>query len=182
MNMTRNTFICILFLAWSIIIQSSAMAEPTVVDMVLCGDISSGKEPLLALSNRADFNHGSYSQTKIPVVETRKLSTVYCWSKIRSSGEEIIIHKWYKDNIEFPLSSTYTPFPDNAIRYLEKLSISVDIPKVVAAIELMIKPSKGFRTWSSKEIFAPLRGDWEVKIATSEAPDKILGSLKFKVE
>lgn len=150
----KNLVICLAILALSAFAAGPAAAQVRVVEAALCADVVD-RQPMGVIT--------SGEQTSPPVVQAGEAAQIFLWTKIATDEEATIVHSWYKEN------------PDVAQSGMELAP--------AAEIELRVKPSDGFRTWSRVSLLPGLsEGSWRVTVTTAADPRTILYQEAFEVK
>ena len=97
------------------------------------------------------------SQAAIPIVKTSQTSKVIFWTKVLATTKGTLRHSWHHQ-----IKGTWTK---------------------VSEVNLSIRPSSGYRTWSLKSLKPEVHtGEWMVVVAPSNQPEKILCITRFTVQ
>lgn len=133
-----------------------ALAEVTVEDVTLSEDVQN-REPVGKVSPALTCENGGNGHSTVPVIDTSLRSRIYFWNRVKTDGTGTLRHTWYMNR-------------DQGWRE-------------AAEIDLKYSPSPGYRTWSSKQFDPSMHaGEWKIEVTTTEHPDRVLCSAKFKVE
>ena len=134
-------------------------AEFKVIDIALAQTVKN-REPVGLFSPAAYCEKDKNNRPDIPVIDSlsfNQVYQVYLWSRIAASTEGKIRFTW---------------------RYQEE-----EDWKIMAKIDLAIRPSSGYRLWSSKSLYpGTFIGHWMVVIAPSDTPNEILCIARFTVQ
>ena len=123
-----------------------------IVDIIFARDVEN-REPVAPFEPGAHCGGATEPSESIPVINSLEDSRVYLWNRIRSSTQDVLRHRWYKDGVE------------------------------VTMVELDLGESSGYRTWSSKNIDPNFhRGNWRVEVTTASDPNSVLCVAHFVVK
>lgn len=126
----------------------------TVREVVLAQDIVD-RNPQKVFSPPAYCEKDKSGKAAIPVIESSQASKIYVWTKIESTLSGSIRHTWHH-HIDEEWQAVFS-------------------------IDLNIRPSPGFRTWSARTLRPTDHGEWMVVIAPSKEPARILCITRFTV-
>ena len=157
-----------------------AAADPEIIDIAFSTNIHQ-RNPTGVFNPPGCCTNAGDQPASFPVVDSGIHRRVYLWNKINASDSFVLLHTWYKDGIRYQVKRTYTPWIDKAIQFIEKIKIGLGWKKI-ADVELNVKASKGWRTWSSKEIDPFVhKGLWKVHVSTTTDPNNIICVAYFKI-
>ncbi len=158
----------------------AASAEPVIIDMAFSTDIHQ-REPIGVFNPPGFCANAGGEPVSIPIIDSNIHRHVYLWNKVNSSDSFVLLHTWYKDGIQFQAKRTYTSLVDKVVQLIENIKVGLGWKKI-ADVELNVKPSPGFRTWSSKEIDPVVhRGLWKVHVSTTTDPNNIICIARFRI-
>jgi len=96
-------------------------------------------------------------QAAIPIVKTSQTSKVVFWTKVATTTHGTLRHSWHHK-----IEGIWTK---------------------VSEVNLSIRPSSGYRTWSLKSLKPEIHtGEWMIVVAPAHAPDEILCITRFRVQ
>jgi len=148
--MPRSFIISLIVLA-TLVGFPSASAGQEMVDVIFARDVVN-REPVDPFQPGAYCGQDARPSGSIPVIDSREEKKVYLWNRLKSSGEDVLRHRWYKDDVE------------------------------QASVELDLGESPGWRTWSSKNIDPNFHiGNWKVVVTTASDPSNIVCVAHFVV-
>ena len=156
-------------------------AQPQIIDVALCQEIKS-RQPNNFFSTPGYCKNEQNSTQAIPIIDSKIHKRIYFWNRVSSSHTTTLLHTWYKDGLKMKAKRTETHWIDKALHIIEDIKVGLGLKKM-ATVELRIKPSGGFRTWSSKEIDPYVHvGKWEVRVSTTTDPANVLCSSEFEIK
>ena len=133
-----------------------ANSDFTVQKVILTQDIAD-RNPANNFSPPAYCEKDKNGKAAIPVVQSSQVSKVVLWTKVESTITGQIRHTWHHQS-----NGTW---------------------KSVSSVNLVIRPSSGFRTWSAHTLRPDHdQGEWMVVVAPSNEPDRILCITRFSVQ
>lgn len=133
-----------------------ASSDLMVQKVILSQDIAN-RNPEKIFSPPAYCEKDKNGKAAIPVVHASQVSKVVMWTKVESTITGTIQHTWH-----------------------HKVN---DTWNTVSTVDLTIRPSSGFRTWSIHSLRPNQdQGEWMVVMAPSREPNKILCITRFSVE
>jgi hypothetical protein len=96
--------------------------------------------------------NGAEPSGPMPVIDSQEVSRIFLWTRIKSSEDGVLRHSWYKDGVE------------------------------MAVVDLELRESPEFRTWSSKNIDPNFHtGNWKVVVTAASDPSDIICTAHFLV-
>ncbi len=132
-----------------------------VVDIAVTSAVES-RNPTNRLAEQTGCQREQPDEDDIPLLPP--LNRLYVWTKVSSTSDVVMRHAYYKDGIRVRTQETYTPLIDRAIRTVRDIRVTLGSERI-ARIELQIRPSSGWRTWSSKTIdYAVHDGVWRTEV------------------
>ncbi len=135
---------------------AGANSDLMVQQVILSQDIAN-RNPENIFSPPAYCEKDKNGKAAIPVVHASQVSQVVLWTKVASTVTGTIRHTWH-----------------------HKVH---DTWQTVSSVNLAIRPSSGFRTWSIHTLRPNHdHGEWMVVIAPSSEPARILCITRFSVE
>ncbi len=141
----------------SVIVFAALVGFPTlssgqeIVDIIFARDVED-REPVAPFEPGAHCGEPTEPSGSIPVINSLEDRKVFLWNRIKSSAQDVLRHRWYKDGVE------------------------------VAMVELDLGESSGYRTWSSKNIDPNFHiGNWRVEVSTASNPNSVLCVAHFVV-
>lgn len=136
--------------------SAPALGEMTIVDVALAAEVQA-RDPLGRLEPSPICVQQGQEQTSMPVFNSAGADALYLWNRVQVASSGVLRHTWY-------------------VKRDDSWSES-------AAIDLPVRESSGYRTWSSKKISSDLhRGEWKVEMSDLTEPDKVLCTAKFRVD
>lgn len=151
----------LLGVSWGLIMglgmsPAGANSDLLVQQVMLSREITD-RNPEHLFSPPAYCEKDKNGKAAIPVVPAAQASQVVLWTKVESTVTGTIRHTWH-----------------------HKVQ---DTWRTVSSVNLAIRPSSGFRTWSIHTI-RPNQdlGEWMVVVAPSIEPDRILCITRFSVQ
>ena len=147
--------IILLFIGSILVLSSPALAEMTIVDIALAGEVQE-RDPLGRLEPPVACPPSNQESQSLPVFDSAEADSLYVWNKVQVASSGVLRHTWYlKRNEEWNES---------------------------AVVDLPVRASSGYRTWSSKKIVSSLHsGEWKVEMTDLTEPDKVLCTAQFQV-
>lgn len=128
----------------------------TVQKIILSQDIAD-RNPEKAFFPPAYCEKDKNGKAAIPIVRSSQVSQVVLWTKVQSTTSGSILHTWHHQ-----IDGTWTK---------------------VASVNLAIRPSPGFRTWSIHTLRPDQdQGEWMVVLAPSKEPNRVLCITRFSVQ
>ena len=170
--------ICVATLCLSV--ATASQAEISVVDVELAESVQD-REPFRPTQPPAQCLSDAPNETIVPSISTQRISTLYLWTKLHSAqGDETSVRVgWFKDGLAVRVQRTEMSWRDRTLRFIEWVAVGLGW-KELASVELRIRPSSGWRTWSTKELDRYVHaGKWRADIATIH--DEVLCSVHFNV-
>ena len=137
---------------------SFVLAEPDfhVAKVMIAKDVVN-RNPEGIFSPPAYCEKDKNGQAAIPIVRTSQTSSVMFWTKVVATSKGVLRHSWHHQ-IE-------------------------GIWRKVSEVNLSIRPSPGYRTWSKKSLNPEVHnGEWMIVVASSHQPEKILCITRFTVQ
>jgi hypothetical protein len=132
-----------------------ASAQMSVSEVALAGDVQD-RDPINRFDPDAYCEKDQSQQATLPVIDSSVNSEVYVWTRIQSGDDGVLRHTWFMNE-------------DNNW-------------KEVAAIDLNVYTSPGFRTWSSKQLVPSLHiGEWMVEVSAGDDLSQVLCIMRFRV-
>lgn len=92
----------------------------------------------------------------IPLVDSHKSTEVFFWNTLSSTTPETLRYTWHRKH-----ESSW---------------------EIMAEVDISIKPSPGFRIWSSKQIRPFHRGEWMIVVSITDDPKQVLCISRFLVQ
>lgn len=133
-----------------------ANSDLMVQQVILSQDISD-RNPEKIFSPPAYCEKDKNGKSAIPVVHASQVSKVVLWTKVESTITGTILHTWH-----------------------HKVK---DTWHTVSSVNLAVRPSSGFRTWSIHSVRPDHdQGEWMVVMAPSREPNKVLCITRFSVK
>lgn len=127
-----------------------------VQQVILSQDISD-RNPEKIFSPPAYCEKDKNGKSAIPVVHASRVSRVVLWTKVESTITGTILHTWHHK-----VNDTWL---------------------TVSSVNLAIRPSSGFRTWSIHSLRPDQdQGEWMVVMAPSREPNRVLCITRFSVQ
>ncbi len=149
--MPRSFIVWLILLATSVGFPSSSAGQE-MVDAIFARDVVN-REPVKPFQPGVYCGSGSAPSGSISVIDSQQENRVYLWNRVKSQGEDVIRHRWYKDGVE------------------------------VAVVELDVAESPGWRTWSSKNIDPNFHiGSWRVEATAASKPSDLICVAHFIVK
>ena len=159
----------------------NVLAQSQIVDIVFCTGVEH-RQPIGIFNPPGHCERLDSAQLAIPVIDSKMYRTVYLWTRVKAEEVQVMRHTWYKDGIEFKQTRTEYSWIDKVLKFVGDIKIGLGWKKV-ASIDLTIKASSSYRTWSKKEIDPIVhKGDWKVVITPASDPSNILCVAKFKIK
>lgn len=147
-----RSFIIFLIVLVALVSFPSASAGQEITDVMFARDVVN-MEPI------APFEPGTYCEKNskpsgpIPVIDSQDERIVFLWTRIKSPGDGLVHHTWYKEGVQ------------------------------QAVVDLSLRESPGFRTWSSKNIDPNFHlGRWKVVVSADGDPNDVLCVAHFIVQ
>lgn len=149
-------FLVVSFLSLLIILPQPALAELAVVDLALAEAVQD-RNPVDPISPPAVCEKDKAPDSAVPVVDSILIPKIFFWTRIASDTEATVLHSWHhKKNDQWVL---------------------------VAEVDFQIRPSSGYRVWSSKRLDPILHaGEWMIVVAPADRPDHVLCITRFTVK
>ncbi|MCA9471530.1 MAG: DUF2914 domain-containing protein [Nitrospirales bacterium] len=131
-------------------------ADFEVLDISLAGVIQD-RQPIDPVSPPAFCEKDKNGKGELPVIDTAVHPKIFFWMRIASSSAGTIRHTW--------------------LQHVDNTWVQI------SQVNLSIRPSSGYRMWSSKDFRRgdPI-GDWMIVVASSADPDQILCITRFSVK
>ena len=127
-----------------------------VVQKVVLAQEITNRTPEKIFSPPAFCEKDENGKTAIPTVQSSTVSQVVLWTKIESTVTGKVGHTWHHQ-----VNGTWV---------------------AVSSVNLTVRPSSGFRTWSIRTLRPNLdKGEWMVVVAPSTEPDRILCITRFTI-
>lgn len=143
----------IIALLSALIIPTSLFAQPHIVSVALAEYIDN-RQPAEVFTNNLTCDSG---ESSAPTINSKEIPTIYLWTKVDNDEKRSFTHAW---QMEFEGDWD-----------------------VVADVNLKVGKSRGWRTWSSKNLDPILHvGYWRVLVSADDEPDNVLCSVYFDVE
>ncbi len=147
-----RSFIVSLIVFATLVVFPSNSAGQEMVDVIFARDVVN-REPVDPFQPGAYCGSGTAPSGSIPVIDSQQENKVYLWNRVKSQGEDVLRHTWYKDGME------------------------------VAMVELDVAESPGWRTWSSKNIDPNFHiGSWKVEVTVASNPSDVICVAQFIVK
>ncbi len=146
----------VFLVVWCLLTSEPAWAGQEVLAVALAPKIHS-RQPVRPFTPPAHCEKDQNGQDSVPVIDVSVTEKVYFWTRIASTSRGKIRHTWHQE----------------IKGHWQQLSY----------VDLQVRPSASFRTWSKKTIF-PQRhvGNWMIVVAPSNDPDHILCISRFIVK
>jgi len=149
--MLRAFIISLIVLATLVGFPSSSAGQE-MIDVIFARDVVN-REPVDPFQPGAYCGLGTAPSGSIPVIDSQQENRVYLWNRVKSQGDYVLRHRWYKDGVE------------------------------VAMVELEVAESPGWRTWSSKNIDPNFHiGSWKVEVTAASNPSDVICVAHFIVK
>lgn len=133
-----------------------ASSDLMIQQVILSQDIAD-RNPEKIFSPPAYCEKNKNGKVAIPIVHSSQVSKVVLWTKVESTIVGSIRHTWH-----------------------HKVN---DTWNTIFSVNLAIRPSSGFRTWSIHSLrLNHDQGEWMVVMAPSQEPDRILCITRFAVQ
>lgn len=140
----------------TLFMSTPAIGEMTIVDVVLAGEVQE-RDPLGRLEPAAVCAQPGQEPVTLPVFDSAGGDAVYLWNRVQVASSGVLRHTWYLKRDDSWNES--------------------------ATIDLPVRESSGYRTWSSKKISSALhRGEWKVEMSDLTEPDTVLCTAQFRVD
>ncbi|GJL65794.1 MAG: hypothetical protein NPIRA05_07650 [Nitrospirales bacterium] len=151
-----RVLLSLFILGSSVLHSAQAWADFEVLEVSLTSSIQN-REPAAPVSPAVHCEKDKNGQSDLPVVNSLARPKIFFWTRIASSSKGVIRHTWHQ--------------------HLE------DGWETIAEVNLPIKPSPGYRMWSSKALHRgnPI-GDWMIVVAPSHDPERVLCITRFSVK
>lgn len=115
------------------------------------------REPVDPFSPPAHCEKDGNGSGSVPVIDASITDQVVFWTKIASSSDGTIRHVWHHEVEGHWATAT--------------------------EVDLSIRPSPGYRMWSSKSLFPELHvGEWMIVVSPADDPNLILCITRFQVQ
>ncbi|MFQ5851820.1 MAG: DUF2914 domain-containing protein [Candidatus Binatia bacterium] len=137
----------------ALVSSPSASAEQKLIDVVFARDVVN-REPVRPFEPPAYCEKEAGPSRPVPIIESGTEGRVFFWNRIESSSSEAALrHTWYKNGVK------------------------------LAEINLRVRRSPGFRTWSVKKIIPKHHvGKWKIVVSTANDPAGVLCVAHFVVK
>ena len=167
----------LLAVAVAVACADTAWSQVRVTGVALAAEISS-RQPLGAFNPLAVCS--TERPADVPRIDARQNRRVFVWTKIESASPDAIRHVYYMNEAPIRIVETSYNWWDRVLNTIAAISASIGR---IATVTLQLNTSKGWRTWSKKEIDIDVhRGDWRVEIRTVHDDDDPLCTIHFTVE
>ena len=132
------------------------LADFEILDISLTGTVKN-REPHDPVSPPAYCEKDKNGKGELPVIDSVDRPKIFFWTRIASSSQGTIRHTWHQH-----VDNTWV---------------------MISQVDLSIKPSSGYRMWSSKDFRRgnPI-GDWMIVVASVHDPEHILCITRFSVK
>ena len=136
--------------------SAPAWADQEVLDVALAPAIQN-RQPVNPFTPPARCEKDNNTQSAVPVLDVSVTEKVYFWTRLSSSTKGRIRHSWHQE-----VNGQW---------------------KNLSNVELRIRPSASFRTWSFKTLLPRHHvGNWMIVVAPSDNPTHILCISRFIVK
>lgn len=149
--MPRSIVISLVFLATLVGFPSNSSGQE-MVDVIFARDVVN-REPVEPFQPGAHCGSANAPSGSIPLIDSQQENRVYLWNRVKSQGDDTLLHRWFKDGME------------------------------VAMVELEVAQSPAWRTWSSKNIDPNFHiGSWKVEVTAVSNPSHVICVAHFIVK
>lgn len=182
MRKTISGSTSILILQEMMLLQPTfANANPEIVEVALAGGVNQGnRQPFSRLQPPVSCENRNGND---PIIYSNITKKVFLWNQIRSEKPVSILHKWYKEDISIPTSSSFFDSLTNILRVL-KIVPGGTKWGVLSTVRLNVGSSIFWKTWSLYDLSKNLSptGKWKIEIVDERNPSTILCLVKFEVK
>lgn len=177
-----RSMVGLILMALVITFPEFAFSEIKVIDVAFATYIQNRKPVNIFSPPGHCANNTDEESLSVPVIDSKMYRRVYFWNKISSSSPLItLLHTWHKDGVAFQIKRTKYSSIDKIMSYIERIKVGIGWKKV-ASVELTVKNSPRWRTWSQKEIDPIVHvGKWKVVVSTAGTPNDILCEAHFEI-
>ena len=152
----QRFLIPLMILGCSLLSSTESWADFEVLDVSLAASIQN-REPTDPVSPPAHCEKDKNGQADLPVIDSLIQPKVFFWTRIASDSDGSIRHTWHQQ--------------------------AEGGWETVSEVDLPIRPSSGYRMWSSKALHSGHQvGDWMIVVAPSNEPEHILCITRFSVK
>ena len=151
-----RVLLSLLILGSTLFSTADCWADFEMLDISLTG-IVNNREPRDPVSPPAYCEKDKNGKGELPEIDSVTRPKIFFWTRIASSSEGTIRHTWHQR-----VNNTWV---------------------MISQVDLSIKPSSGYRMWSSKDFRRgnPI-GDWMIVVASARDPEHILCITRFSVK
>lgn len=149
--------LALIFSIMSFLLYSAPVwAEYDVLEVALAHSIQD-RQPFQPTTPAAFCEKDKSEQSAIPVIDSSDTEKIFFWTRIAATTEGTIRHAWHQQRD--------------------------DGWGMIAEVDLSIKPSSGYRIWSSKTLRPDLHiGEWMIVVSPSDQPEQILCITRFSIK
>ncbi len=152
----RHVIFVLLILNIPLFNLTDVWASYEVLDISLSPSIKD-RVPINPVSPKAYCEKDKNGKADLPVIKTPRMDKIFFWTRIASTTKGTIRHTWHH--------------------------YSEDGWKTISKVDLSIRPSSGYRMWSSKTLRTDREiGDWMIVVSPSNNLKHILCITRFSVQ
>lgn len=168
------------FVVGLLLVVSVAEAAPRIVDVALSTNVVN-RQPAGVFNPPGSCSTLNNPPSNIPIMDSSVHRKVFLWTKVSASESFVLLHAYFKDGVAYQVKRTITPWIDKVLQYIEDIKVGIGW-KNIANVELNVRQSDGWRTWSSKEIDPVVhKGSWRVQVSPTNNANEIICVVYFKV-